>query len=263
MKKLIILPVILVAVFLVARVVSALDGSGWDGTGEKATYTGNKTFTGSVTVSNGSPAISDTAYTVNSAHSFAGSNDPTTGNQFTFGPAGNHGPNNTTGTVAYVAITPRITSSSTGANTDLLINRTVASGPGSGSQNYIVGQTAGISYFTVSAVGNIETAGMIRAIVPSSQTIAAGNTIAADACGSIKQITASGGVTTDTTNTFTAPAAGNSGCCMDVINVGAQTITLDENANFVSAGDVALGAGDTARVCSNGTTWYQISGSNN
>jgi hypothetical protein len=54
---------------------------------------------------------------------------------------------------------------------------------------------------------------------------------------------------------------------MDVVNIGAENITLDNNANFVSAGaaDVVLGAGDTLRVCSTGASgkWYQISGSNN
>jgi hypothetical protein len=101
----------------------------------------------------------------------------------------------------------------------------------------------------------------------AAQTIAAGNTITANACGSIKEITAAGAVTTDTTNTFTAPAAANDGCCMDVVNIGAENITLDNNANFVSAGaaDVVLGAGDTLRVCSTGASgkWYQIGATGN
>jgi len=50
-----------------------------------------------------------------------------------------------------------------------------------------------------------------------------------------------------------------------VVNTGANAITLDANANFVSNGavDVVLGAGDTCRVCSNGTTWYQIGSTGN
>jgi len=102
---------------------------------------------------------------------------------------------------------------------------------------------------------------------PTAQTIAAGNTITDNACGTIKKITSAGAVTTDTTNTFTAPAAGNDGCCMDVVNVGSNNITLDNNANFFSAGgaDVVLGANDSARVCSTGASgkWYQIAGSDN
>lgn len=102
---------------------------------------------------------------------------------------------------------------------------------------------------------------------PAAQTIEAGNTIAANACGTIKIITSAGDVTTNTTNTFTEPAATNAGCCMDVINTGANTITLDANTNFVSAGaaNVALGAGDTVRVCSTGASgkWYQIGATGN
>lgn len=95
---------------------------------------------------------------------------------------------------------------------------------------------------------------------PATQTIAAGNTIAADACGTIKKITASGAVTTDTTNTFTAPAAANDSCCMDVIHVGtANNITLDANANFNAAADVVMTPCDSIRVCSDGTDWFPVS----
>lgn len=101
-----------------------------------------------------------------------------------------------------------------------------------------------------------------RAVSASVQTIAAGNTVTADSCGSIKSISSAGAVTTDTTNTFTAPSADNKDCCMDVVNVGANNITLDNNANFVSFGaaDVVLTANDSVRVCEyNGASgkWYQ------
>ncbi|MDI6774020.1 MAG: hypothetical protein QME60_01295 [Verrucomicrobiota bacterium] len=95
----------------------------------------------------------------------------------------------------------------------------------------------------------------------AAQTIAAGATITADACGGIKTINAGGNVTTDTTNTFTAPAAANRGCCMDVTNIDTvDTITLDTNANFNTAAgaDVALTPCDVVRVCSDGTDWYQV-----
>lgn len=100
-----------------------------------------------------------------------------------------------------------------------------------------------------------------QATVPSAQTIAAGNTVAADACGTIKQITASGAVTTNTTDTFTAPAASNKGCILHVCNTGSNTITLDTNAHFKSNGaaDVALGQDDCVVVGSTGTVWYQLS----
>ena len=113
----------------------------------------------------------------------------------------------------------------------------------------------------------LEVQGQMWVASPAAQTISAGNTIAADACGSIKFITSAGAVSTDTTNTFTAPAALNKDCCMTVINSGSNSITLDNNALFTSAGaaDVVLGAGDSANVCSSGLSgkWYQVGASNN
>ncbi len=105
----------------------------------------------------------------------------------------------------------------------------------------------------------------VKAILIATQTIAAGNTIAADALGGVKRITAAGAVTTNTTNTFTAPSAVNAGGFMLVVNVGAEAITLDANALFVSAGgaDVVLGAGDTCLVASDGSKWYQIGATGN
>ena len=94
---------------------------------------------------------------------------------------------------------------------------------------------------------------------PSSQTIADTNTIAADACGTIKPVTSAGSVTTNTTDTFTAPAASYNGCCMDVVNVGSNNIILDVNAKFVTASgsNVTLGASDAVRVCATSAVWYQ------
>lgn len=96
---------------------------------------------------------------------------------------------------------------------------------------------------------------------PADQTIAATNTITANACGTFKGITSSGAVTTSTTDTFTAPASTNAGCVMRVCNTGANNITLDNNANFKSAGatDVVMTSLDCVVVASNGTAWYQIS----
>lgn len=96
---------------------------------------------------------------------------------------------------------------------------------------------------------------------PAAQTVASGNTITADGCGTIKRITNPSAVTTNTTNTFTAPATSNAGCFMYVVNTGTSTITLDNNALFVSAGaaDVAMTANDAVSVVSDGSKWYQIS----
>ena len=100
---------------------------------------------------------------------------------------------------------------------------------------------------------------------PTAETIEAAATITANACGGFKQITADGVVTTNTTNTFTAPAAANSGCVMAVCNTGAtNNITLDANANFKSTAgaDVLLTPADCVIVASNGTAWYQPSAVN-
>lgn len=99
--------------------------------------------------------------------------------------------------------------------------------------------------------------------IPAGQVIAAGNTVAADACGSVKLISSASGVTTDTTNTFTAPAAGNEGCYMFVCNTNASdAVTLDNNALFESAGgaDVVLAGKECVGVVSTGASgvWIQI-----
>jgi len=103
-------------------------------------------------------------------------------------------------------------------------------------------------------------------LYPAIQTIGAGGTIAADACGGLKRITSTADRTTSTTNSFTAPATksdtGNAGCTMDVVNVGDYAITIDYNALFNGAGaaNVVLGSSDTVRVASDGAMWYQVSG---
>jgi hypothetical protein len=96
---------------------------------------------------------------------------------------------------------------------------------------------------------------------PSTETIAAGATITADACGSVKNVTASAPVTTSTTNTFSAPETGSAGCVMTVCNQGTNTITLDSNANFPGSGaaNVALTADDCVVVAQTGTRWMQAS----
>lgn len=98
--------------------------------------------------------------------------------------------------------------------------------------------------------------------VVSSETIIAAATITADACGGIKIIYAASAIATNTTNTFTAPAASNVGCCMDiVVDRASLNITLDANANFDSAAgvDVVLTAKDSVRVCQTSLYWAQVS----
>ncbi len=117
-----------------------------------------------------------------------------------------------------------------------------------------------IDYAGNVGIGNAAPASRFVVSPPATETIAAAAVITADACGTIKRIDGAT-VTTDTTNTFTTPTASHAGCCMDVINVdAADTITLDANANFKTAGGAnqALGPFDTIRVCSDGSVWYQM-----
>jgi len=124
----------------------------------------------------------------------------------------------------------------------------------------VVIKTTPLTSVTAATSVSINGTGLI-VTMPSAQTIAEGDVITADACGTVKRITAAGAVTTNTTNTFTAPAASNAGCVMYLVNVGAQNITLDTNSNFVSAGaaNVVVTANDALIVASDGTDWYQIS----
>lgn len=97
---------------------------------------------------------------------------------------------------------------------------------------------------------------------PSAETIASGGTITANGCGTIKRITSPSAITTDTTNTFTAPSSANAGCIMFVVNSGTSTITLDNNSLFFSTGaaNVALTGNDGVSVGSDGSAWYQLGG---
>jgi hypothetical protein len=133
---------------------------------------------------------------------------------------------------------------------------------------YMEAQSGGTAAYQIYSVGTAKSyfAGPAYFVGPSTQTIAATNTITADACSSVKTITAASGVTTNTTDTFTAPSttagSGNQGCIMHVCNVGVtNTITLDHNAHFftVSGADLALPANTCVTVGSDGTQWRQLS----
>ena len=119
---------------------------------------------------------------------------------------------------------------------------------------------------TGDVTGNVT--GQVFGTTADEQIIAAAGTIAADSCGGIKRISTNdlGAVTTDTTNTFTAPAAGNKGCVMQVCNSGGtDAITLDDNALFegsgiagATPGDTVLGVADCVAVGSDGAVWRQL-----
>jgi hypothetical protein len=54
-----------------------------------------------------------------------------------------------------------------------------------------------------------------------------------------------------------------SGTILVLENVGAQTITLTDTAPLLLSGNIALGANDTLTLKHNGTSWVQLSTSNN
>ena len=113
-------------------------------------------------------------------------------------------------------------------------------------------RTVNGSVFTQDANGE-------RMTLQSTQTIGAGGVIAADSCGGVKLVTAAGAVSTDTTNAFTAPAAGNTGCVMNVCNTGANTITIKHSTNSktTTGGDLALAQNGCVDYLSTGTFWFQ------
>jgi len=58
-------------------------------------------------------------------------------------------------------------------------------------------------------------------------------------------------------------AAGDDGDLLILLNVGSNTITITETTGLVSAGNITLGAGDSATLVYRGSSWYQIGASNN
>jgi hypothetical protein len=58
-------------------------------------------------------------------------------------------------------------------------------------------------------------------------------------------------------------ADGEEGQLLFLVNVGAQTITISETTGLISAGNIALGAGDSATLLWRTDTWHQVAASNN
>ena len=69
----------------------------------------------------------------------------------------------------------------------------------------------------------------------ATQTVTAGGTITADACGGVKRLTAASAVTTNLLTTITTASAANAGCRMTVCNLGVtHPITLDANDTYIT-----------------------------
>lgn len=80
-----------------------------------------------------------------------------------------------------------------------------------------------------------------------------------DPTGSYTRIAAAGAVSISGDDVTVEPA----GTILTLVNIGSNTITITETANIKSAGNIALGALDTATLVSDGSDWYQIAASNN
>jgi hypothetical protein len=106
--------------------------------------------------------------------------------------------------------------------------------------------------------GSVYLDGQNYSVVPATQTVAASFTITADACGGLKRIDSAGDVTSDTTNTISAPSSSNAGCRMLIVNVGTKTIYLDSNALFgvTSAASLPIGPKGSVSVWSDGSVWW-------
>lgn len=77
--------------------------------------------------------------------------------------------------------------------------------------------------------------------------------------GTFVRLTAAGAVSTSGASITVKPA----GTYLILVNVGAQTITFTETGTLKSAGNIALGALDSATLISDGTNYYQVAASNN
>lgn len=117
---------------------------------------------------------------------------------------------------------------------------------------------------TVSGAASV-TGNLIKVPV-STQTVTAAATIdVTGACGGLLRLSSlTGSVTTNTTDTFTAPTAANLGCILYLTNVGpGGTITLDDNSHFDVPANVVLGTNDGAIVVQGSTSWILLGTSDN
>lgn len=100
----------------------------------------------------------------------------------------------------------------------------------------------------------------------ATQTIGASGTISvAGACNGFIRLRADANVTTDTTNTMTAPTAANIGCVYYIVNTGGGTITFDDNAlfNAPNSENMVLATNEGAIVVQGSVAYYVLATSDN
>lgn len=126
--------------------------------------------------------------------------------------------------------------------------------------------TTSLKFNAVNATSQAISGNQIKTPV-ALQAVAAGGTISVTgACGGLLRIgnTTGGSVTTDTTNTFTAPAAATLGCLLYVVNEGtAGLITLDKNTLTQMPADTVLGTNDGAIFIQGTSAWIRLGTSDN
>jgi hypothetical protein len=106
----------------------------------------------------------------------------------------------------------------------------------------------------VTSFSNVRVSNFFRAAPRTTITVTNGATITPT--GSYQPLTAAGAVAAS----ITARPAGS---IVTLINIGSNTITFTETATLISAGNIALGAGDATTLYSDGTNYYQVGASNN
>lgn len=77
--------------------------------------------------------------------------------------------------------------------------------------------------------------------------------------GTYQRLTAAGAVSTSGASITVKPA----GTLLILVNTGSNSITFTETGTLISAGNIVLGAGDSATLLSDGTNYTQIGASNN
>lgn len=109
----------------------------------------------------------------------------------------------------------------------------------------------------VTGYANLRISNFYRAQPRTAITVTANGTV--NPTGTYTRLTAAAAVGTSGANITVKPA----GTILFLVNVGSNTITFTETGTLKSAGNIALGATDTAILVSDGTNWTQLSGSNN
>ena len=104
---------------------------------------------------------------------------------------------------------------------------------------------------------NVRVGSYLATAPKTTRTVTDNGTL--NALGTFQPVTAASAVGTSGANITVKPA----GTILVLLNVGSNTITFTETGTLVSAGNIALGANDSATLLSNGTNWYQIAASNN